>query len=588
MGKFQLPISIRTAITKIKRQELAIPAIQRDYVWEADQVTWLFDSLMRGYPISSFLFWNVRGKNVIGYKFYDFLREYREDFRIRGNERRVSSDDQFSAVLDGQQRLTSLYIGFCGSYAWRVSYGRNEDDNERSRPTRRLYLNVSKKINESDEEDGHIYDFQFKKDSETNQKDIFTDEVGEKWIRVGKVLDFPTSIAALKYFMSLQLGEVADEIIERLLEVVDEAIINFYQEDEDDLHKALNIFIRINRGGIKLSFSAIIMSIAISYWKRDAKLAFDKLISSVWSEGFSINNDFILKVFLFLYSKDIRFKATNFTSETATLLEKNWDDISECIKETFRLLSTFGYSEQCLPSKNAIIPIIYYLYHKKIWLDYSQRTAFREDRRIICAWLHKVNLFRVFGSSADSKLIKVRKAFTDDISNPITVAESGFPIHSIKKNLDIELSVSDEIVDSFIHTQKDNQYAFPILALLFPHLDYKNYDFHKDHMHPKKAFENLDWDKIPDTQKEYYTPFWWNSIVNLQMLDKNENESKNAGALKEWVDFETTQNGKDRATLLQRIYIPQTQSLDFESFPEFARNRAELLHKKLKSILQEI
>ena len=79
---------------------------------------------------------------------------------------------------------------------------------------------------------------------------------------------------------------------------------------------------------------------------------------------------------------------------------------------------------------------------------------------------------------------------------------------------------SDEIVDSFIHTQKDNQYAFPILALLFPHLDYKNYDFHKDHMHPKKAFENLDWDKIPDTQKEYYTPFWWN-FQNLLGIGQN-------------------------------------------------------------------
>lgn len=152
-----------------------------------------------------------------------------------------------------------LYIGFCGSYAWRESYGRRDDDNERSRPTRRLYLNITKKINANDEEDGHTYGFELKKDIETDQEDLYTDESGEKWLRVGKILSFPTSVSALRHFMSLQLGEMADEIIGRLLEVVDENLINFYQEDEDDLHKALNIFIRINRGGTRLSFSDIIM-----------------------------------------------------------------------------------------------------------------------------------------------------------------------------------------------------------------------------------------------------------------------------------------------------------------------------------------
>ena len=116
MSGFQAPITIADVLEKIRRDEMAMPAIQRDYEWDAGRIEWLFDSLMREYPISSFLFWEVRGESVGRYKFYKFLNAYREDFKIRGDERIISSDDRFWTVLDGQQRLTSLFIGFYGFF----------------------------------------------------------------------------------------------------------------------------------------------------------------------------------------------------------------------------------------------------------------------------------------------------------------------------------------------------------------------------------------------------------------------------------------------------------------------------------------
>ena len=74
MSQFQAPISIRDALEKIRRNELAMPAIQRDYEWDPGRIAWLFDSLMREYPVSSFLLWEVRGENIQNYKFYSFLR----------------------------------------------------------------------------------------------------------------------------------------------------------------------------------------------------------------------------------------------------------------------------------------------------------------------------------------------------------------------------------------------------------------------------------------------------------------------------------------------------------------------------------
>ena len=283
---------------------------------------------------------------------------------------------------------------------------------------------------------------------------------------------------------------------------------------------------------------------------------------------------------------DIHYKVTNFKQQTALQLEKKWDDISECIKEAFRLIKTFGYA-QFIPSTRAIIPIIYYLYHRKIWDGFSTSVAYREDRRIICSWLNCVLLHRVFGRSSDATLIRVRKAFTSDIEHPISDSLALFPTEDIKANLGASVAVSDEFLEELLHTQKDDQYAFPILALLFPQLDYKNNDFHKDHMHPSVLIRSADLTEISEEDKEYFTnPWWWNSILNLQMLDSNENQSKQDKTLEEWLSIETTQHGKGRDQLMQRAYIPTNVSLDLSEFKTFLLQRRKLLLSKLREVLK--
>ena len=56
---FQTPITISDAIEKIDSNQFLLPAIQREFIWSHSKIEWLFDSIMRNYPISSFLFWNV-------------------------------------------------------------------------------------------------------------------------------------------------------------------------------------------------------------------------------------------------------------------------------------------------------------------------------------------------------------------------------------------------------------------------------------------------------------------------------------------------------------------------------------------------
>ena len=107
---FVEPITIKDAIDNIHRKNYLLPAIQREFVWSVDQIETLFDSLMRDYPISSFLFWEVERKNVDKYQFYEFVREYHERDSYHNPKANLSGESGIIAILDGQQRLTSLYI----------------------------------------------------------------------------------------------------------------------------------------------------------------------------------------------------------------------------------------------------------------------------------------------------------------------------------------------------------------------------------------------------------------------------------------------------------------------------------------------
>lgn len=585
-GGFERARTIREMLDMIESKELVLPAIQRDFVWEADQVVRLFDSLMKGYPISSFLFWKADTKAVGDYKFYEFLREYRQSFKTHGDECDPKNGPSTRlAVLDGQQRLTSLYIGFCGSYAWKGYKKHWDDDSESARPTRKLYLNLSETLNESEEEDARVYQFEFKTKEETKGwGDLIEDRAGKHWFRVGKATELD-SFKLLRYCLQddfLKESELAQGLLTKLHTLLTDAkVINYYQVEDNDLHKALNIFVRVNSCGTPLGLSDIILSIAISYWKGDAKRAFEELIHYIAShQNFNIGHEFILKAFLVLHSEDIRFKASNFRKDTALNLEKNWNDLGESIKATFVLAYEFGYSAESLLSYNALIPITYYIYKKRIWANVHNSKAFEHDRWAMNRWLHIVNVSRVFGYSGDATLRTCRKSLNQALEQG-----GGFPARLILRDLGV--SFSEEDIEDLLKLQKHDKRAFPVLALLFPGLDFRNHNFHKDHMHADATIAGYRAEtEVPEEELEYYkNPEWWNSLRNLQLLDANENQSKQDISLKDWIKHEVEDNHKDRDLLMQRCYIPTDVDLDISNLKAFLLARGELLRRALREKL---
>lgn len=579
MAGFQSPITIAQAIEHIHRNEYLLPAFQRDFVWSAEQIEKLFDSLMKGYPISSMLFWKVKGGTKTDFRFYKFLSAFIQYHRICNDPIPTDNINDFYAVLDGQQRLTSLYIGLCGSYAYK-DYRKRWDYSEYNFPTRHLYFNISRKYTQEESDREFIFSFVDKNISKEN--DLFIDKSNEKWFRVGKIL-------ALHQDYNYGIDEFAednniDKESKRLLRLLDNVIhtklnINFYEEDEQKPDKAVNIFIRINSGGTALSFSDILMSIAIANCKQmDAKTEINNLVEHVRSKGFNISHDFILKSFLYLYHKDVRSLITSFNLGFIELVENNWTRIRDTISNLFDLLRSFGLTDFTMTSYNAAMPILYYLYHKGIYQDFYKKIGNREDCEIIKKWLFSILLRRAFGASADSVLAQSRRVYTTDITGSyIKETVTLFPATEINSEIRKLSDVGDDFIEDLLYSQKDSRYSFPILAMLYPDLDYRNNNFHQDHLHPASAYNDLE-----EKDKEKYGWQVYNSILNLQMLDANENESKNAKPLEKWVSEQT--RNKDMRKFMEDHLIPDTD-LSLSNFSDFIEKRKAMLVQRIRKMI---
>lgn len=581
MSGFQMPITIHQAMESIRKSEYLLPAFQRDFVWSTEQIEKLFDSLMRDYPTNSMLFWKVKGETKTKWKFYKFI----DSFILNANNKQIinplfnqaSSSNDFYAILDGQQRLTAMRIGLYGTYSYHESR-KSWDYTENSFPTRRMYLNLSK-IGGID--DDCEYFFEFKKDSDTEQKDFYIDSNNYKWFKVNKLDEyFQSGEDAGDYFSDENLTKEEKLIINRLKRTIyTNRAITFYEEDSQEPDKAVKIFTRINSGGTFLDFSEIVFALIVSNWTvKDAKTEIKNLESLIEQKGFSINIAYIVKSFLYLFNSSVKTEISSFTKDFCIELENNWDKVKTCILSVYDLLKTFGLTSQTLTSNNATLPILYYLYHKNIYDNFCNRIQYTDERKRIKQWLLSAIIRRTFGATSDSTLTQTRRTFTDDINARFIDNSYIFNGQEINNNIKNLGATDDKFIDDILATQKDDRYAFSILSLLYPNLDYKNNNFHKDHL-----FADARYAELPNNIIEKIPYKVYNSIVNLQMLDANENESKGSQLLNIWV--EQCCKDADKQAFLTNHLIPQDTSLELSNIEEFFEKRKALLKIKLYDLL---
>ena len=90
---YETPITIKKALNNISKRQYVLPSIQREFVWDTDQIEKLFDSLMRDYPISTFLFWKVEKNKINDFQFYEILKHYHERDAKRNKKIDLGNDE---------------------------------------------------------------------------------------------------------------------------------------------------------------------------------------------------------------------------------------------------------------------------------------------------------------------------------------------------------------------------------------------------------------------------------------------------------------------------------------------------------------
>ena len=578
---FVQPITIRDAVDNVHKKEYLLPAIQREFVWSTGQIERLFDSLMRDYPISSFLFWEVEKENIRNYQFYEFIRNYHERDNKHNPKADLRGESEIVAILDGQQRLTSLYIGLKGTYTYKLR--RKRWDNDSAFPRRKLYLNL---VSPSEIEDLE-FNFRFLTEEESQRADD-----NHFWFVVGDILDFKDAADVNDYLSDRDIlssfgsekSKFASRTLIKLYWVVHkEKSINFFLEKGESLDKVLDIFIRVNSGGTQLSYSDLLLSIATAQWKeKDAREEITTFVDEINAigDGFNINKDSVLKNCLVLGGfTNIAFKVENFNRDNMLVIEKKWEEISRAIKASFVLVARHGYHRDTLTSYNALIPIATYLYKIGCPDDFTESSRYEEDRERIFKWLVMVLLKRTFSGQPDNVLRPIREVIN---SNP----NNGFPIDDIVNKLKGSprpISFDDDEIDNLMYYQYAQSHTYSALALIYPTLDFRN-KFHQDHIFPKKLFTRKELAKrgIVGDKIEFYLDNC-NRLANLQLLEGMLNQEKSGKDFSVWIE-EKYPDDQERKAYREKHYIPDID-LSLENFEEFIEERKKLIVAEYQKLL---
>lgn len=579
---FKNPITIKDAIDKIHSRQFLLPAIQRKFTWSSTQIEMLFDSILQGYPINSFMLWKISDKDIkSGYKFYEFLTSYREFFAENNKDIDTKGVPDFEAVIDGQQRLTSLYIGLRGSYAYKMPR-KWWKDTEECLPTRKLYLNLGAPVRQQ-YDNQKTFDFRFLSKSDIeNFKRTKDDYI---WFEVGQILDLDSTKKVMRYLSDNNLADndYACDTLSTLYDAIHvNPLINYYLQEEQEPDKVLDIFIRTNSGGTPLSFSDLLMSIASANWKKiDARKEINSIVTEIYDigrPGFLIDKDFVLKTCLVLFVDNIKFQLKNFTYENVQLFETNWDKVKKSIIAAFTLFEKLGFNNSTFRAKNAAIPVIYYIYYNDLADAIVKVTYDAEDKKGITKWLTLTFIKSIFGGQTDSVLVSMRKVLKETDNKKFPAKEL---MDAFKNDPARNYSFDDEFIDGLLEAQKDSNDAFYVLHLLYPNLDYFNQDFHQDHLHPATTFYDADKliASVPEEDREFASdPKNWNSISNLQLLNGLMNESKNDTSLADWV----SKNNIEKKSL----FVNDSTSLEIKDFKNFIIERRSIMRKYLKNIVE--
>lgn len=522
--------SIYEVTKDIEDKYFKLPNIQRYFVWDEEKMLKLLDSIFRGYPFGSILVW--RPSKNLTIRAREFITDFKEGMKITST---VQDNNNFYLVLDGQQRLQTLYIALFGSYNGKKVYFKlNAKDDEP-----RFYLLPPEKVKDN----MFIRPIRLLEElSDPTQKHKFLDELGVK--------DENRSI----------VEENIDVFIYRFYT---QEMIHFLPPVEDkEIDDVVEIFIRVNSGGTVLTPSDLIFSTIVSKVSEFEDRFIELLDFMNDNDRFNFDISFLIKASLVILDKGAKYDIKKLKDEDyIAKLNRYFNDFEESIKATMDFVKNKMKirNERFLKSKIALIPIIDWVFRQ------SDHQINETEICKLKQYLYLVSSNYFFSYGTDRKL--------DDIHKIIRNSKRGyFPWRELMDYLD-DWGYENELSDELLTRKLD--LVLNVVEDGIERIDKKRgWSIERDHIFPSSTLESL---KIDEESI--------NDVGNLRFLNKARNISKSNKIPERSLDF----FGKSSVEETYYKCIDYLEKGDTENFKKeylkFIKIRKELIISKLRDFL---
>ena len=531
-----------------------LPNIQRPFVWSEEQICKLFDSILREYPISTLLIW-ITTSTIRHRKFIDNWND-----TLRLSDFYVPSDSKKKClVLDGQQRLQSLFIGLCGSFEGKEL----------------CFDILSGELAAPDE---IKYKFKF----------CVPGEIEFPWVKF-KDLIFTTKkkremldllkAAAGRVLTEKETNKLDDhlDIVDRTFKM-DEAVT--YQEldsiDNPSLYKeddVVEVFIRANSGGTKLGKSDLLFSLLSSSWE-EADKKMEDLLESLNTHGFEFDRDFILKTCLVLHGQGAKYEVEKFRKKgVRENIETDWDDISAAIQDVLDYVrgKTYIQCDKALPSYNVLIPLVY--------TRYQFQDAWKKAKDID-NYLLRCLLGGAFSGVPDNLIDALVKMLNDQ--KKFNLAD----VFNVIRAQNRSLEVPEERFWQMGYGSSNIHLLFNLWYRSFNQTPaYENNLPQIDHIFPQSVLKDIRV-KNPDTGRMgmKYDSSTRNQLANCMLLSREENGAGGKGDTLPEVWF--PKRIKEEYDYLNKHLIPEDSALwELDRFEDFIVERKKLIRKKFNALI---
>lgn len=555
-------ITIYEALENIKNGKYVMPAFQRQYVWSMEQIEKLWDSILLDYPIATFLFWHVDDDNVSWDTYFcNFLSEVTFDSRKQADSvnyelSSINVNLTDTAVLDGQQRLTSLFLSLYGQAYIRQKHARKKIAGG---TVVKLLIELNKNRLAVDEEEYNSKKFDIR----------FAERIGKlspTQFEVKNILDpqfredSTREQAIEKAIVNVppESKEYARGILNQLYrKIFVEKLIRYTKIKDMKQDDALEMFVRFNSGGKALKKHEITMSILEAYWP-SAKTEFGKVLEGPYA-GFG--TDFIVRAALMLYGDVVK---SNINKQIAEDLKNHWQEFKKALRNLETVLKSMKIEvSRFANSWNVLLPIIYFIYYN---------PEYEKNLEGIRAYLVRAVLFTYFQSGTTSKLQQMKSSI-NSYNYEITV--------DMMENQISDLRATDGKIDDILNAEKGSRVAGEVLYFLGLDWINKNYKCEQDHLHPDERFNRTNPVSVPMEEWNKWRSNR-NRLPNLHLLEGRQNASKNDMRL---VDYYNDMNDEQKAVFRKEALIPDGVSLELEHFGEFYEKRKALLMDKIRQLL---